>query len=98
MNIVSSSIVICAEQPSQRFFSSGLEKSPKCIRGCFKLSAVNQPLASLSNVPARISDIASGAMMFVVMIFVQGDLGRPQLLAQYSFLHCHRVLTTLIPC
>lgn len=98
MNTLSSSIVICAEEPSRKSFSSGLEKSPKRIKGCFNLSAVNQPLASSSTVLARISDIASGAMMFVVMKFVQEDLDGPQPLAEYSFLHCHQVLTTLIPC
>lgn len=96
MNTASRSIVIYTEQPSWKAFSSGLEKSLKCIGHYFKLSAANQPLSSSSNVLARISDIPSGTVGFVAMVLFQ-DLDRPQLLTQYSLLHCHQVLT-LIPC
>lgn len=61
--------VICAEQPPWKSFGSGLENSRKYIRGYFNLSAVNQLLAASPNVLARIPDIASGAMVFVVMIW-----------------------------
>lgn len=46
------------------------------LKNCLKISAVNQPLASSDNVLARISDIASGAMVFAVMILVQGEYGQ----------------------
>lgn len=55
---------------------SGLKKSPEYFTDCFNLTAVNQPLASSDNVLARISDIASGAMMFAVMMLVQGECGQ----------------------
>lgn len=69
-------MVIRAGQPSCKSFMSGLKKSPKYFTDCFNLSAVNQPLASSDKVLARISDIASGAMMFAVMILVQGECGQ----------------------
>lgn len=55
---------------------SGLKKSLEYFTDCFNLSTVNQPLASLDNMLARISDIASGAMIFAGIILVQGECGQ----------------------
>lgn len=55
--------------------------SPRETTGLFSF-----PGHSSSSALARIPGIASGAMVFVVMTFVQGDLDGPQPFTQNSFL------------